>query len=65
MLDHLWRCLHLAQAKGVGVGIEPGQLGAAFFIPTVIVTFLLVTHVLIFMLLLRPAGRLDLGGGST
>ncbi len=39
----------------VGVGVEPGQLGAAFFIPTVIVPFLLVTHVLVFILLMRPS----------
>ncbi len=45
----------------IGVGVEPGMLGAAFFIPTVIVPFLLVTHVLIFMLLLRPAGSVGFG----
>jgi len=37
-----------------GVGLDPGLLGAAFFIPTAVVPPLLVTHVLIFMLLLRP-----------
>jgi hypothetical protein len=36
------------------VGIAPGSLGAAFFIPTVVVPPLLVTHGLIFWLLLRP-----------
>ena len=47
----------------VGVGIEPGQLGAAYFIPTVIVPLLLVTHWLVFRLLFRaddvatPHGR--------
>jgi hypothetical protein len=34
-------------------GLVPGQLGAAYFIPTVIVPLLLVTHILIFRLLLR------------
>ncbi len=37
-----------------GVGIGPGSLGAAFFIPTLVVPALLVTHGLIFWLLLRP-----------
>ncbi len=37
----------------VGTRIGPGALGAAFFIPTVIVPPLLVTHGLIFWLLLR------------
>jgi hypothetical protein len=36
-----------------GVGVEPGQLGAAYFIPTVVVPLLLVTHVLVFRLLLH------------
>src|SRR5215471_4392269 len=37
----------------IGVGLEPGQLGAAYFIPTVVVPLLLITHVLVFWLLLR------------
>jgi hypothetical protein len=37
----------------IGVGIKPGQLGAAFFIPTVVVPLLFVTHVLVFRLLMR------------
>jgi hypothetical protein len=37
----------------IGVGIKPGQLGAAFFIPTVAVPLLFVTHILIFRFLLR------------
>ena len=36
-----------------GVRIDPGSLGAAFFIPTVLVPPLLVTHGLMFSLLLR------------
>jgi hypothetical protein len=32
----------------IGVGIEPGQLGAAFFFPTVVVPLLLITHGLVF-----------------
>ncbi len=37
----------------VSARIDPGALGAAFFIPTVVVPPLLVTHGLIFWLLLR------------
>jgi hypothetical protein len=35
------------------VGMLAGQLGAAFYIPTVVVPLLLVTHVLMFRILLR------------
>jgi hypothetical protein len=38
-----------------GVGIDPGALGAAFYIPTAIVPPLLVTHALIFRLSLGSA----------
>ena len=34
-------------------GMLPGQLGAAYFIPTFIVPLLLITHGLIFRLLLK------------
>jgi hypothetical protein len=37
--------------QGLQVGIQPGMLGAAFFIVTALVPPLLVTHVLIFRLL--------------
>ena len=37
----------------IGVGIEPGQLGAAYFIPTVVVPLLFITHGLVFRLLLK------------
>jgi hypothetical protein len=46
--------LHAIYLGRIGVGIDPGTLGAAFFIPTVVVPALLVTHGLIFWLLLRP-----------
>ena len=36
-----------------GVGIQPGSLGAAYFIPTVFVPLLLCTHVMLFLLLLK------------
>src|SRR5712664_4923646 len=37
-----------------GVGLSPGSLGAGFFLVTVIVPLLLITHALIFRLLLQP-----------
>jgi hypothetical protein len=37
-----------------GARLDPGLLGAAFFIPTAVVPPLLITHVLIFWLLVRP-----------
>lgn len=39
--------------KGARVRLEPGSLGAAFYIVTAIVPPLLVTHVMIFVLLMR------------
>ena len=44
-----------SDAQGqIGVRIGPESLRAAFYIPTVVVPALLVTHGLIFWLLLRP-----------
>ncbi|MGA7931251.1 MAG: hypothetical protein WCA20_35310 [Candidatus Sulfotelmatobacter sp.] len=40
--------------QGPRLPIHPGDLGAAFFIPTAIVPLLLVAHALIFLLLVRP-----------
>jgi hypothetical protein len=37
----------------IGVGIDIGALGSAYFIPTIVVPALLTTHTLIFLLLLR------------
>jgi hypothetical protein len=42
----------LYQADRLGVGMTPGLQGAAYFIPTVLVPLLLVTHVLVFRILL-------------
>ena len=53
---NLWGTIDLLYAiyQGeIGVRIGPGSLGAAFYIPTVSVPPLLVTHALIFRLLLR------------
>lgn len=46
--------LHAIYQGQIGVRIGPGSLGAAFFIPTVVVPPLLVMHGLIFWQLLRP-----------
>ena len=45
--------LLFAVYQGPRLGIEAGDFGAAFFIPTAIVPPLLVTHALVFKLLLR------------
>jgi hypothetical protein len=42
------------QGDRFGVGTAPGLQGAAYFIPAVLVPLLLVTHVLVFRILLRP-----------
>jgi hypothetical protein len=39
-------------------GLLPGQLGAAYYLPTMIVPLLIVTHVLAFRILLRHRPRL-------
>jgi hypothetical protein len=47
------------QGNRLGVGMTPGLQGAAYFIPTVLVPLLLVTHVLVFRILLGT----NAGGG--
>lgn len=41
------------QGARAGLGLEPGLQGATFFIPTVLVPLMLVTHVLVFRVLLQ------------
>jgi hypothetical protein len=56
-LFNLWGTVDLLHAfyQGLfGAGLSPGSLGAGFFIPTVFVPLLLITHALMFRLLLRP-----------
>jgi hypothetical protein len=52
---NLWGSADLLYAfyKGNQVGLQPGQLGAAYFIVTVLVPLLLITHGLLFWLLLK------------
>jgi hypothetical protein len=45
------------QADRLGVGLTPGLQGAAYFIPTVLVPLLLVTHALVFRILLGTDAR--------
>ena len=42
------------QGNRLGLGIAPGLQGAAYFIPTVLVPLLLVTHALVFRILIPP-----------
>jgi hypothetical protein len=43
-----------AYYMGNRVSLEPGQLGATYVIPTLVVPLLLVTHALVFRIMLRP-----------
>jgi len=54
---NVWGALDLLFAfyRGARVDLEPGSLGAAFYIVTVVVPPLLVSHALIFALLMRTA----------
>jgi hypothetical protein len=54
-LFNIWGAVDLLFGffQGPRVQIDPGALGAAFFIPTAIVPPLLITHVLILLLLVR------------
>ena len=55
---NLWGSADLLYAfyQGNSVGLVPGQLAAAYFIPTVVVPLLLITHGLVFRLLLQDGG---------
>jgi hypothetical protein len=55
---NVWGTADLIYAfyQGIYLWIEPGQYGAAYFIPTVIVPLLLITHGIVFRLLLRGDG---------
>ena len=54
--SNIWGTLDLLNAyyKGVKIG-DPGLFGAAIYIPALYVPLLLVSHVLVFMILSRPA----------
>ena len=52
---NLWGSVDLVNAfyQANATGLSPGQLGATYFIPTLIVPLLLITHGLMFRVLLR------------
>ena len=53
---NLWGSADLLNAfyQANNAGLHAGQLGATYFIPTVFVPLLLITHGLVFRILLRP-----------
>ncbi len=55
-LFNIWGTVDLlfAYYQGLSIQLDAGMLGAAFFIPTVLVPPYLITHGLIFRLLIRP-----------
>jgi hypothetical protein len=52
---NLWGSADIVHAnyEGIHLGVQAGQLGAAYFLPTFIVPLFLITHGLMFWLLLR------------
>ena len=56
---NVWGSVDLVNAfyRANATGLAPGQLGAAYFIPTLIVPLLLITHVLMFRVLLQPQSQ--------
>jgi hypothetical protein len=56
---NLWGSFDLLSAfyHGGTAGLMPGQLGAAYFIPTALVPLMLITHVLAFRILLQGQGE--------
>ena len=57
---NLWGSADLLNAfyQANDAGLQAGQLGAAYFIPTFVVPLLLITHGLVFRILLRGEPRL-------
>jgi hypothetical protein len=55
-LFNLWGSADLINAfyQANATGLSPGQLGATYFIPTLVVPLLLITHALMFRILLQP-----------
>jgi hypothetical protein len=53
------------QADRLGVGMTPGLQGAAYFISTVLVPLLLVTHILVFRILLGAGAGFGRQGGKS
>jgi hypothetical protein len=58
---NLWGSIDLLDAffHANRAGLDAGQLGAAYFIPTVFVPLLLITHGMMFALLLQRQGEVE------
>jgi hypothetical protein len=56
---NLWGATDLMNAfyQANASGLSPGQLGATYFIPTLVVPLLLITHGLVFRILLQRQGE--------
>jgi hypothetical protein len=56
---NLWGSADILHAnyEGIRLGVQAGQLGAAYFLPTFIVPLFLITHGLMFWLLLRNENK--------
>lgn len=63
-LFNLWGSADILNAffQANRAGLQAGQLGGAYFLPTVIVPLLLVSHVMMFALLLQPQGAAAIAG---
>jgi hypothetical protein len=61
---NVWGSVDLVNAfyRANATGLSPGQLGATYFIPTLIVPLLLITHGLMFRVLLQHQSRPALQG---
>ena len=61
---NLWGAADLLNAfyQGNHAALQPGQLGATYIIPTIIVPLLLITHVLVFRLLLQRQSEFAIRG---
>jgi hypothetical protein len=62
---NVWGAVDLVNAfyQGNATGLSPGQLGAAYSIPTLFVPLLFITHILAFRLLLRHEQEPVMGKG--
>ena len=56
-LFNIWGSIDLLYAyyQGITLGIDPGEFGAAFYIPNMIVPPLLITHALILLILVQES----------
>jgi len=63
---NIWGTFDLLNAfyQANASGLSPSQFGAAFFIPTFIVPILLITHGLVFRILLKADRSLDVDEAS-